>query len=155
MTKPRSMQLACPNCEVRGAFLIDISAKEHVDEKGQGTETSPQWGASSCCTCLHCHHQATAGDFIAKARGVDVARYDHAFTIAFSLVSSHPSGGDVTAAQLRAAIVTRLASLADDELSEAVGAPYDSYELDVPSEDIHCAVPWTDDDERQPDYVCE
>ena len=60
-------------------------------------------------------------------------RYDHAFTIAFSLVSSNPSGRDVTPAELRAAILTRLASLADEELSEAVGAPYDSYELDVPS----------------------
>ena len=62
-----------------------------------------------------------------------IARYDHAFTIAFSLESSHPSGDDVTAAQLRAAILTRLAALADDELHEAVGAPYDSYERDVPS----------------------
>ncbi len=60
-------------------------------------------------------------------------RYDHAFTIAFSLVSSNPSGCDVTPAELRAAILTRLASLADDELIEAVGAPYDSYEMDVPS----------------------
>ena len=60
-------------------------------------------------------------------------RYDHAFTIAFSLVSSHPLALDVTPAQLRAAILTRLASLADDELNEAVGAPYDSYQLDAPS----------------------
>lgn len=60
-------------------------------------------------------------------------RYDHAFTIAFSLVSSDPSGCDVTLAELRAAILTRLAALSDNELIEAVGAPYDSYELDVPS----------------------
>lgn len=60
-------------------------------------------------------------------------RYDHAFTIAFSLVSSDPSGRDVTPSQLRAAILSRLESLADDELIEAVGAPYDSYEMDVPS----------------------
>lgn len=133
MTKPRSTQLACPRCEIRGAFLIDILANEHVDEQGQGTEGSPQWGSSSGCTCLHCHYQATAGDFIAKARGVDVARYDHAFTIAFSLVSSDPSGRDVTPAELGAAILTRLATLSDTELIEAVGAPYDSYEMDVPS----------------------
>ena len=60
-------------------------------------------------------------------------RYDHAFTIAFSLVSSNPSGRDVTPAELRAAILTRLATLSDDELIEAVGAPYDSYEMHVPS----------------------
>ena len=62
-----------------------------------------------------------------------ITRYDHAFTIAFSLVSSDPSGRDVTPAQLRAAILTRLATLSDNELIEAVGAPYDSYEMDVPS----------------------
>ena len=60
-------------------------------------------------------------------------RYDHAFTIAFSLVSSDPSGCDVAPAELRTAILTRLAALADNELIEAVGAPYDSYEMDVPS----------------------
>lgn len=60
-------------------------------------------------------------------------RFDHAFTIAFSLVSSGQSGRDVTPAELRAAILTRLATLSDDELNEAVGAPYDSYEIDVPS----------------------
>jgi hypothetical protein len=61
------------------------------------------------------------------------ARYDHAFTIAFSLVTAQPDGRDATAAELRAALLKRLAALSDDDLLEAVGAPYDSYELDAPS----------------------
>lgn len=60
-------------------------------------------------------------------------RYDHAFTIAFSLVTAQPDGRDATPAEIRAALLKRLAALSDDELLEAVGAPYDSYELDAPS----------------------
>lgn len=57
-------------------------------------------------------------------------RYDHAFTIAFSLTSSDPDGFDVDAALLRAAILTRLAQISDDELVEAVGAPFDTCEVE-------------------------
>jgi len=57
-------------------------------------------------------------------------RYDHAFTIAFSLVSLDPNGRDVDAKTLRAAILTRLAQLPDHELNEAVGAPFDTFEID-------------------------
>lgn len=53
-------------------------------------------------------------------------RYSHAFDIAFQLYSNHPTGDDVTGAQLRAAINARLASLSDAELVEAVGLPFDS-----------------------------
>lgn len=57
--------------------------------------------------------------------------YDLAFTIAFSLHARSADGSDVSPAALRIAILARLASLPDDELLEAVGAPFDSYEVDA------------------------
>ena len=54
--------------------------------------------------------------------------YNHAFDIAFSLTSECPTGDDVTGTQLRAAIEQRLLNLTDDELVEAAGMPFDSYE---------------------------
>lgn len=64
-----------------------------------------------------------------------MARYNHAYTIAFSLISNDPKGEDVTPAMLSAALRKR----ADDldasrdngsEWIEATGAPYDSYKED-------------------------
>lgn len=57
--------------------------------------------------------------------------YDHAFTIAFSLRSCCPDGRDVSPGMIRTAILTRLASVGDEELLEAVGAPFDTYADDV------------------------
>lgn len=55
--------------------------------------------------------------------------YNHAYTIAFSVGgSTAPAGEDVSPTTLREAVLRRLAALDDDELEEAVGAPYDSYE---------------------------
>lgn len=55
--------------------------------------------------------------------------YDHAFTIAFSVKSDTPDASDITPAILRAAIVRRLASLPDDQMLEAVGAPFDTSDI--------------------------
>jgi hypothetical protein len=55
--------------------------------------------------------------------------YNHAFDIAFSLVSQHPTGEDVTADMLRNALQKRLDSMGDDEIMEAAGAPTDTYEV--------------------------
>lgn len=56
--------------------------------------------------------------------------YDHAMSIGFSLRSEHPSGEDLTAQQIREALYQRLTRLDDDELIEAAGAPFDTYEVD-------------------------
>lgn len=56
--------------------------------------------------------------------------YDHAFDIAFSLRSHAPDASDVTADHFRRAIGIRLARLSDDELLEAIGAPWDTYRVD-------------------------
>lgn len=57
------------------------------------------------------------------------ARYDHAFTFGFSLQHTDAAGEDVPAAQLRAAILRRLAALSDTELVENCGAPFDTFEV--------------------------
>jgi len=57
-------------------------------------------------------------------------KYNHAFAIAFSLVSEHPTGEDVTAEQARDAIIARVHSAyVSGELLEAIDAPYDTYEV--------------------------
>ena len=58
-------------------------------------------------------------------------RYNHAYTIAFSLVSDTEDGSDVTSEMLTAAIEQRMAALdksGDIEWHEAVGPPYDTFE---------------------------
>lgn len=55
--------------------------------------------------------------------------YDHAFTLAFSLCSRDPSGLEIEPAEIRQAIIERLALLSDDELLEAIGAPFDTYDV--------------------------
>lgn len=56
--------------------------------------------------------------------------FDHALSIAFSLRSEHPEGKDITPRLVRKAIHRRLMSLTDEEIPEATGAPFDSYEVD-------------------------
>ena len=56
--------------------------------------------------------------------------FDHAFTIAFSLRSHEPDEESIMPAQLRRAILTRLAALDDSELLEAIGLPFDTYVVD-------------------------
>lgn len=64
--------------------------------------------------------------------------YNHAFTLAFSVGGSiHPDGEDVTAAQFEAAVTRRMRDLTEnDEWSEAVGYPDDTYVEEVPKLDF-------------------
>lgn len=57
-------------------------------------------------------------------------RYNHTFFIGFTCITKHPEGEDVTPAQLREAILKRLAGASDGELLEACGAPFDTYEVE-------------------------
>lgn len=58
-------------------------------------------------------------------------RYNHAFDVAFSLESNDPDGLDVTRTQLIEAMLRRIADLSEsDELFEAIGAPFDTHEVD-------------------------
>lgn len=57
-----------------------------------------------------------------------MGQYNHAYTIAFSVVSNEPQGEDVTANMLRDALIRRMKDVDDNnEWEEAVGGPYDSY----------------------------
>ena len=58
-------------------------------------------------------------------------KYNHAFDIAFSVVSEHSTGEDVTAEQVREALISRVNSAYESgELLEAIGAPFDTYEIE-------------------------
>ena len=58
-------------------------------------------------------------------------KYNHAFDIAFSIVSEHPTGDDVTAEQVLEAIITKVNNAyASGELLECIGFPFDTYEED-------------------------
>lgn len=55
--------------------------------------------------------------------------YNHAYSFCFSVSGSTTDDGmDVTAEQLRSALIHRLKHMDDDELLEAVGAPFDTFE---------------------------
>ncbi len=78
------------------------------------------------------------GAHIGSASAVDVppaekpTTYNHAFTIAFSVAGSMSEDGeDVTAEQMVAALQMRIKDLmANNELLEAVGGPFDSFKED-------------------------
>ena len=57
-------------------------------------------------------------------------RYNHAHDIAFEVVTNDPIGANITAEEFRRAILLRLARLSDAELIEAIGGPFDAYEVD-------------------------
>jgi hypothetical protein len=57
-----------------------------------------------------------------------MARYNHAYTLAFSLVSNDDKGHDVDARQLKAALLAGIADLdAEGAWVEATGVPFDTY----------------------------
>lgn len=63
-----------------------------------------------------------------------MARYNHAFDIAFSVVSNDPEGRDITPTMFRAALLERVKQLdleaAYGGWEQACGAPFDTYEED-------------------------
>jgi hypothetical protein len=61
-------------------------------------------------------------------------RYNHAYELAFSVVSNDPEGLDVTPEMFRAALLRRIAQLDAEEAhggwEQACGAPFDTYEVE-------------------------
>lgn len=55
-----------------------------------------------------------------------MTRYNHAFTLAFEVISDAPDGEDVTGAMLRAGLLRRIQNMGDAEFEEACGEPFDS-----------------------------
>ena len=95
-------------------------------------------GPFLCVICLPDYHLAMGATEMHN-------RYDHAFTLGFSLISDDPEGLDVTPSMLREAVLRRVADLvasdygSGDEWIEAVGEPYDTGE--VWTEDLDKATP--------------
>ena len=63
-----------------------------------------------------------------------MAKFNHAYDIAFSVVSKKEDGSDVTPAMFRAALIRRIQQL-DQEAQfggweQACGAPFDTYQED-------------------------
>ena len=57
-------------------------------------------------------------------------KYNHAYTIAFSVISERANGDDVTAEMFEAALHKRIEDLdSEGELAwhESIGAPFDTY----------------------------
>ena len=59
-----------------------------------------------------------------------MTKYNHAFDIAFEVISNRVDGIDVTADMLRAALEKRIKLLVGDEIIEACGHPFDTYEIE-------------------------
>lgn len=59
-----------------------------------------------------------------------MSNYDHAYSFGFSLQSNDGGGEDVTAEQLRYAIVEALFRMDDVDLLENCGTPFDTYEIE-------------------------
>jgi len=60
-------------------------------------------------------------------------KYNHAYTIAFSLESNHPKGDDVTPDMYRTALLNRIKDLdATDafDFLASTDTPYDTYEVE-------------------------
>ena len=60
-------------------------------------------------------------------------KYDHAYSISFSLESNHPTGDDVTNGMIARALLSRINDClnhSDSELIECVGHPYDTYKIE-------------------------
>ncbi len=56
--------------------------------------------------------------------------YNHALDIAFEVVTKDKEGEDIQGVVLRNALQKRLDSLSDEELEEACGAPFDTYNVE-------------------------
>lgn len=56
-------------------------------------------------------------------------RYNHAYSIGFTMTTTDPTGERLDAQEVRNAILARLAALTDHELvHDAIGPPHDTYE---------------------------
>ena len=58
-----------------------------------------------------------------------MSKFNHAFTLGFEVVSKAKDGSDITPKQFARAIRARVKDLlANNEMWEAVGAPYDTFQ---------------------------
>jgi hypothetical protein len=59
-----------------------------------------------------------------------MSRFNHAYTMAFTLISDDPAGLALNPQDVRKAISDQVAQLPDEELLSAIAVPFDTYEID-------------------------
>lgn len=107
----------CGNTESNGGF-------EPCDATGEAMEPVKGWPELYFCNRCNRIIQHPSREIVGRRK-----LYSHAFTIAFSLESPDPTGQNVPALELRAAIKRRIEDISDEELPEAVGLPFDTGEV--------------------------
>ncbi|MEE9383195.1 MAG: hypothetical protein V3V08_07260 [Nannocystaceae bacterium] len=61
--------------------------------------------------------------------GREKKKFNHAFTLGFSVESDDPRGADIPTSVITEALLFRIANLIEcDEMYEAIGLPFDTYE---------------------------
>tara|TARA_B100000424_G_scaffold6055_1_gene4511 strand:- start:220 stop:591 length:372 start_codon:yes stop_codon:yes gene_type:complete len=73
-------------------------------------------------------------------------KYNHAFDIAFVVISNKKDGSDVTATMLKDALRDRIINTDDDEIIESCGRPFDTYKIKQKEEDFSVSFVWHIDD---------
>jgi len=61
-----------------------------------------------------------------------MSRFDHAYSIGFSVQTEHENPRDVPAHEIREALKRRLDNLPDDELVNEAIEPFDTFEIEEP-----------------------
>jgi hypothetical protein len=59
-------------------------------------------------------------------------KYNHAYDIAFEVISNKEDGSDVTADMLEDALRARIRNFYENEIIECCGCPFDTYEMEEP-----------------------
>lgn len=58
------------------------------------------------------------------------AKFNHAYDLAFEVISFKEDASDVTPTKLRRALRKRLRDMSDNDLDEACGAPFDTFKVE-------------------------
>jgi hypothetical protein len=138
MTEPKvkttdQIRYVCPTCGEESMYADD-NVSRYWDVKTQSWEVS-DGGMPDERTTLYCGGTCGEETTMGEAQ-VQGPKFNHAFTLAFSVVSQDPKGEDVTAEMLRAALQKRIEDLdSEGDLAwyEASDAPFDTYEIEEES----------------------
>jgi hypothetical protein len=135
MTEPKvkttdQIRYVCPTCGEESMYADD-NVSRYWDVKTQSWEVS-DGGIPDERTALYCGGVCGEETTMREAQ-VQGPKFNHAFTIGFSLVSQDVNGEDVTSYMVKTALQKRIEDLdSEGELTwmESVGAPFDTYEVE-------------------------
>jgi len=100
--------MKCPNCFSTGPFQIVGKTLFTVTDEGTGDHSHVEWDDDSVCLCESCKFDGTVKDFLERQ-----GKYDHVFTLSFSVITDHAGTEEdpVPALELKASIERRLRQL--------------------------------------------